>query len=107
MSGRPRSLSPAQAAQVLNLIARGTPKKAIARRYGVSVNTIYRVVYRVREEEKEEKPRILKPCGTNAAYKRHLDMKEEPCTPCRKAHSREQKKFEEKRGAEFVDDLSA
>lgn len=29
--------------------------------------------------------RVLKPCGTWAAYKRHLRKKEEPCGPCRQA----------------------
>jgi hypothetical protein len=30
--------------------------------------------------------RILQPCGTNAAYQRHLVRGEEPCEPCRKAN---------------------
>lgn len=34
--------------------------------------------------------RELKPCGTHAAYKRHLRNKEEPCEPCRQA-ARDQK----------------
>ena len=31
-------------------------------------------------------PRELKPCGTEAAYRRHLRHDETPCTACRKAH---------------------
>jgi len=29
----------------------------------------------------------LKPCGTDAAYKRHLKRRERACTPCRRAHA--------------------
>src|ERR1041384_163754 len=32
--------------------------------------------------------RTLKPCGTDAAYKRHLHWNEYPCRPCRRAHTR-------------------
>ncbi|MSS84978.1 hypothetical protein FYJ24_09420 [Actinomycetaceae bacterium WB03_NA08] len=31
-------------------------------------------------------PRKPSPCGTEAAYKRHLRHKEEPCDACREAH---------------------
>lgn len=34
--------------------------------------------------------RELKPCGTFAAYRRHLRAKEDPCDPCRQA-ARDQK----------------
>lgn len=34
--------------------------------------------------------RALKPCGTYAAYRRHLRAKETPCEPCKQA-SRDQK----------------
>lgn len=30
--------------------------------------------------------RTLKPCGTEAAYQRHLKAREAPCEPCRGAH---------------------
>ena len=30
---------------------------------------------------------VLKPCGTHAAYHRHLRNSEKPCTPCRKAEN--------------------
>lgn len=30
--------------------------------------------------------RPLKPCGTNAAYDRHLVRNEKPCEPCKEAH---------------------
>lgn len=31
----------------------------------------------------------LKPCGTPAAYRRHLRHGEEPCSACRRAHTDE------------------
>lgn len=31
-------------------------------------------------------PRYVQPCGTNAAYQRHLQHGEQPCEPCREAH---------------------
>lgn len=30
----------------------------------------------------------LKPCGTDAAYRRHLRKNEDPCEPCRRAHAK-------------------
>lgn len=30
--------------------------------------------------------RPLKPCGTNAAYNRHIARNEDPCEPCKAAH---------------------
>lgn len=32
-------------------------------------------------------PRELKPCGTRAAYCRHISRREEPCDPCKAAHA--------------------
>ncbi|GAA0935976.1 hypothetical protein [Actinocorallia libanotica] len=34
-------------------------------------------------------PRELRPCGTNAAYLRHIRKGEEVCKPCRAAHQAE------------------
>ena len=31
--------------------------------------------------------RQLQPCGTTAAYARHLQHAEEPCQPCKNAHT--------------------
>jgi WhiB family redox-sensing transcriptional regulator len=33
--------------------------------------------------------RAIEPCGTRAAYRRHMRHKEEPCQPCRDAERRE------------------
>lgn len=35
-------------------------------------------------------PRILKPCGTHAAYCRHINRGEQPCEPCKRAHAEHQ-----------------
>jgi hypothetical protein len=32
-------------------------------------------------------PRELKPCGTHAAYCRHIQRGEQPCAPCKAAHA--------------------
>lgn len=31
--------------------------------------------------------RIMQPCGTRAAYRRHLRRKEKPCDPCHRANT--------------------
>ena len=41
---------------------------------------------------KTMRPRELAPCGTNAAYARHLIHKETPCDPCRKAGTEHREK---------------
>jgi len=37
-------------------------------------------------------PRELRPCGTNAAYIRHIRKGEKPCEPCRQAHLRDNRR---------------
>ena len=41
--------------------------------------------------------RELKPCGTRAAYQRHMRAGEEPCDPCRDAMRAANRQFEESR----------
>lgn len=41
--------------------------------------------------------RDLKPCGTRAAYQRHMRAGEEPCDPCRDAMRSANRQFEESR----------
>lgn len=48
---------------------------------------------------------VLKPCGTDAAYKRHLKANEKPCEPCTIAHNyavREWDRATNKRPARFL-----
>lgn len=37
--------------------------------------------------EEDAAPRQLRPCGTQAAYDRHLRNDEKPCDPCKRAHA--------------------
>lgn len=78
---------------------------ALAARYGVSRMTVYRTLAdhqakRRIEPRKKRKPlrtraprRELKPCGTNAAYARHKQNGEYPCTLCLAAHAEQQKQY--------------
>jgi WhiB family redox-sensing transcriptional regulator len=45
-------------------------------------------------------PRQLQPCGTVAAYRRHIAHGERPCTPCRAAESRNQSLIRRRRGGQ-------
>lgn len=40
----------------------------------------------------------LKPCGTSAAYQRHIRHREVPCRPCVEAHRRRLLDYERRRG---------
>ena len=83
----------------------GFRPKQLAQRYGVSESTVYRILadYRAKRTKgdvrKFRKPlraqakgRVLKSCGTNAAYQRHRN-KGEVCLPCIDAHAADQKKW--------------
>ena len=41
----------------------------------------------------------LMPCGTNAAFQRHILHNEVPCRPCLLAHQQSQKMYQDKRRA--------
>ena len=79
-------------------------------RYGVSKSTVGRILadYGARKSKNQPKGkgmqtrktkrakakgRVLKPCGTNAAYQRHKKNGEYPCIPCVEAHAAEQKRW--------------
>lgn len=72
--------------------------------YRVSTRTVYRhlakldVKYRHRPNKprKKQKPKEkpeLQPCGTNAAYARHIKHGEVPCDACRAAHAADVAKY--------------
>ena len=44
-------------------------------------------------------PRKLQPCGTPAAYRRHLRNGEKPCLPCARAHAKAKEERAAKRRA--------
>ena len=76
-------MTPTLAAKVATRVAQGKTKAQVAAEFGVSVRTVYRAL-----SERVPHPRVLKPCGTNAAYARHLRHHEKPCPPCCEAHAR-------------------
>lgn len=68
--------------------------------YRVSIRTVYRTLARYdipkvnkrtrkRRVQRVKSSRVLKPCGTNAAYARHKRKGEYPCTPCLEAHAQD------------------
>ena len=83
-----------QELEILNAMARGVPQEHLARKYGVSRRTIYRV--RERAAAEPAPVRELKPCGTVAAYRRHKRADEYPCTACLAANARDQEKYRKK-----------
>ena len=50
-------------------------------------------------EKRGAKPRTFQPCGTNAAYQRHLKLGEIPCDPCTEARREQQREQYAKRQA--------
>lgn len=40
-----------------------------------------------KDEQPKKEPQTLRPCGTRAAYNRHLAHKEKPCEPCKAAET--------------------
>lgn len=69
----------------------------LAKRYSISVSTVYRYLaaagqMQIRDRRYKRKaparePRVLMPCGTDAAYRRHKRKNEYPCSACLEAHS--------------------
>lgn len=79
-------VTPTTAARMVTDSLAGETQATIARKYGVSQSTVARVI-RGRDRKP---PRELAPCGTNAAYQRHLYNKQVPCDPCTAAHTADQ-----------------
>lgn len=88
----------------------GFTNVALARRYGISESTVYRILADYKQKRKQgnknkpraprreqAKGRTLKPCGTNAAYARHIRNKEQPCPPCCEAHAKQQDEYMERK----------
>lgn len=79
------ALTREQRMKVVTLVSKGHTKTSIANEFGVSVRTIHRIFG---EEKESYRPQ---PCGTNAAYMRHLRNGEIACTPCLEAHAKEER----------------
>lgn len=62
--------------------AAGMSWRELSQRYGVSVRTV-----RTWLDVEHPQPKPLQPCGTNAAYARHLRRGERPCPECCAAHA--------------------
>lgn len=59
----------------------------------------YQRNWRARQGAKTGQPGrpVTQPCGTVAAYKRHLRNKEEPCAACREANAAHHRELYKKR----------
>lgn len=105
------SLTPLQTARMITDIANGLDKQAAAKKYGISLRTVYR---KLKAADYYAPPGIntkylirqLKPCGTNAAYMRHKRKGEIPCTACLAAHSGDVMKNKRKRDKARTSDLA-
>ena len=77
----------------------GHSAPALARRYKISERTVRRILadYQVQRTlgnknayrksgRRTSKPRVVQPCGTEAAYRRHKRKKEYSCDECLAAH---------------------
>lgn len=84
MGARKHALSSAEAAKLLDYLARGNSKVSAAMKFNVSRRTVYRIVERAGSEPRTYE---LKPCGTDAAYHRHIKKKELACQKCLDAHA--------------------
>lgn len=77
-----RRITVEQSAAIKKARAEGVMVKDLAKQYGVCLGTIA-----AHAAGKVLRPPPLEPCGTNAAYQRHVKKKEKPCLLCTDAHS--------------------
>lgn len=91
---------------VRDYVVDGNLVQDLATKYHVSTRTVERYLAdagvprrqgpqrKRKNDRREKKPRVLKPCGTNAAYQRHKKRGEYPCALCLGAHTRDNKEYE-------------
>lgn len=102
-----RALTPSQVrAMAIDYTVDGMQVKDLAAKYGVATRTIERYLAdagvpkrkgprrKRKNDRRETKPRVLKPCGTNAAWQRHRRKGEYPCEACRDAHTQDNLRWE-------------
>lgn len=93
---RGAKLSDAKAAKVRERYAGGMTQTELAAEYGITQSVIGDVVrgqswtdsevpWRPRRNRPATRP--LQPCGTKAAYARHIKAREQPCADCRRANA--------------------
>lgn len=92
-----RKLTRSAVLDIVNRRARGETLTAIAEVHGVSRNAV-----RYRLDSFDRQPTKLLPCGTHAAYLRHLRHGERPCPPCCAAHAENVRQAKTKRAAKQV-----
>lgn len=77
------------------MLANGKTQQEVADHFGVHRNTIWRTKQRVKrtltEENAAKVARKHKPCGTPAAYQRHIQNGETACQPCCDAEAKYRK----------------
>lgn len=77
-----------QASRAMMDLANGMLQKDVAEKYGVHQCTISRIK---KDPDRGGKVRELQPCGTPAAYRRHVYHGEIACAKCLKAWSKAQR----------------
>lgn len=82
VGGWGKKLTTRQAVALAADVARGMSREAAARKYNISARTVRRML----NDDGVRKGYPLKPCGTEAAYQRHLRNKEIACDDCLAAH---------------------
>lgn len=93
MAGVPKKIPNRTAIKVMQTYAETQNKAETARRLGMSRNGVRRVIERMtRDEEK-----VLQPCGTVAAARRHQRHGEIPCEPCLAAVAEDKRKWQAER----------
>lgn len=84
--------------EVEHLMQAGTANAEIARRLGMGESGVRNIVADLRGESPAAAARTggarqLKPCGTRAAYQRHLANGEEPCSACQGANNQADRRY--------------
>lgn len=96
-----RKLTPRQAREMAYDIAHGMTKKDAAAKYGIGYRTVFHYLsdheygpsYRKRRNKQKRRKRELQPCGTDAAYRRHVAAGEIACVACVEAHNKKAKTY--------------
>lgn len=92
-----KKLTPEEEEELVNDYKAGMSAPKAAELYGISSRTVYYILGRhgaptrprkgaSNQRRNRSAPVILQPCGTDAAYNRHIYHKELACGPCLEAH---------------------
>lgn len=89
MNSWQHKLTPLQATRMVLDRSRGMTIRQLAAKYDLNEDTVIKYLKGGHVE------RRLKPCGTNAAYMRHIRRGEKPCPSCCAAHAGEIKRYQD------------